>query len=261
MKKMLKEEEYLEKVKRYHEKDAKEYINNRYNTENITQLGYVIRREIASEMLKMSNGKILDVGSGPGTFISTMQNRERKIFASDLSFEMVKEARRNNSGTLMHCTVGNLTNLGFRADIFDIVLCIGVMGYIPDPNRALTEIHRVLRPGGEAVLQTSNSGSIKEKIYEKWLPVLKKKIGIAKACGWGFDFPLYSYRKKDFDKMIESNGFKIEDWSFYDFHMPFFERLSMNATIKLAKWLQRYGKKGASRFLGSGYLVKVRKSY
>jgi ubiquinone/menaquinone biosynthesis C-methylase UbiE len=254
------ENEYVKKVKRFYEKDAKKYLKDRYGEENITQLGYRIRREIAGEMLNKVNGKILDAGCGPGTFIALMENSDRKIFAFDLSLKMVSEAKREGQENTRHnYLVANLMNLGFREEVFDGVLCIGVLGYIPNPEKALKEIHKVMKRGGEAVVQISNAGSIKEKIYENWIPKIFEKIGIKKKRGWGFDFPLFSYNKKDFDGMIELSGFKIMEWSFYDFHIPFLERISMNCAIRMAKYLQKFSGKIALSFLGSGYLVKIGK--
>jgi hypothetical protein len=117
-----------------------------------------------------------------------------------------------------------------------------------------------MKCGAEAVIQTSNSGSIKEKMYEKWIPTVKRVLKSKQTRGWGFDFPLCSYTKNEFNRIIEANGFQVTEWDFYDFHFPFLERISMNLTVRLAKWLQKHSKKASIRFLGSGYLVKIKKN-
>ena len=197
-------EEYIKRVKLFHEEDAKYYTERRYRFKSITQLGYIIRREIARTMVGDKKGNLLDIGCGPGTFVEIMDMEERKIFATDLSLEMVSEAKKRNEDIeKLYCSVGNLINLGFRPDVFDVVICIGVMGYIPNPFLALSEIYRVMKPGAEAVIQTSNSNSIKEILYEKWVPAIKNRMGINKKKGWGIDFPLYSYNKNEFDELME----------------------------------------------------------
>lgn len=46
----------------------------------------------------------------------------------------------------------DLTNLPFDSDVFDIVVCSHVLEHVPDDMAAMREIHRVLRPAGEALL-------------------------------------------------------------------------------------------------------------
>lgn len=253
--------EYTRKVRVFHDTDAEKYVENRYGDRNITQFAYNVRRGIATSMMNTVGGRILDIGCGPGTFVSAVTREDRNIFAFDLSFQMVDQAKKRNTGNeQVFYSVGNLTELAFGSETLDGVLCIGVMGYIPTPDKAFAEMYRVMKHGAEAVVQISNAASVKERIYERWLPSLKKMLGIKKKAGWGFDFPLYSYSKKNFDKTIETSGFEIVDWSFYDFHIPFLERLSMELAIRASKWLQRFGRKRAMSFLGSGYLAKIRKT-
>lgn len=257
----IRNEIQYEKVKEFYNKDAKGYQTVRYGSKTILQLGYIIRREIAIEMCDDIEGRILDIGCGPGTFLEALRNSKRELYATDLSINMVNEAKENQlNDEKIHYMASNLTRLGFQANSFDGVICMGVLGYIPSLRDALKELYRVMRKGGVAILQTSNPSTLKEKLYEKVVPYIKKKIGIKKKHGFGFDFPLYSYNKQIFDRKIAEHGFQLLEWRYYDFHIPFLERFSMKKTVLLASWLQRFDK---NRFigllLGSGYLVKIKK--
>ena len=51
----------------------------------------------------------------------------------------------------------DLTDLPFRDDSFDLLICLHVLEHVPDDHAAIGEIHRVLRPGGKAILQVPPS--------------------------------------------------------------------------------------------------------
>ena len=257
----LTEQEHFRRVLAFHNKDAEEYSKVRYGFNSITQVGYIIRRSIACEMLSGIKGNLLDVGCGPGTFIEAMKSSERTIYAIDLSPKMVEKAKRNSSEETdrFKFAVSNICDLGIRSSIFDGVICIGVLGYIPDLSKPLIELRRVMKPGAIGVLQISNSMSIKEKLYERWIPKLKVKLGIKRKSGFDFEFPLYSYGKYEFDRTVTNSGFEILDWCYYDFHIPFLERISMRATIHFAQILQRFSRNYYMSLLGGGYLVKIRR--
>lgn len=54
----------------------------------------------------------------------------------------------------------DLCDVPFEAGSFDVILCNHVLEHIPDDRRAMREVHRVLRPGGFAVVQTPISHTL-----------------------------------------------------------------------------------------------------
>jgi SAM-dependent methyltransferase len=51
-------------------------------------------------------------------------------------------------------TVIDITNIGFGTDYFDIIICSHVLGHVPDEKKAISEMYRVLKPGGIALVMT-----------------------------------------------------------------------------------------------------------
>jgi ubiquinone/menaquinone biosynthesis C-methylase UbiE len=95
----------------------------------------------------VGNGtELRDVGTGPGTVIGPARHRGATVVGVDLSEAMVDAARRRHPG--VDVQVGNASALPFPDASFDAVsfgLCVLVL---PEPDRALAEARRVLRPGG-----------------------------------------------------------------------------------------------------------------
>ncbi|MEW5724914.1 MAG: class I SAM-dependent methyltransferase [Thermodesulfobacteriota bacterium] len=114
-------------------------------------------REVALEITTfMDRGYFLDIGSGPGFLPLALAGLapELKIVGVDLSRRMVRLARQRalkaRLADRVRFEVGDGNRLAFADNTFDLVLSTGAFHSWRDPVRVLDEIHRVLRPGGEA---------------------------------------------------------------------------------------------------------------
>jgi ubiquinone/menaquinone biosynthesis C-methylase UbiE len=65
----------------------------------------------------------------------------------------------------------DITNIKFKNNYFDFIICNHILEHIQDDKKAMSEIFRVLRPGGEVILQVPISKCNKEK-FEYFLIVL-----------------------------------------------------------------------------------------
>jgi ubiquinone/menaquinone biosynthesis C-methylase UbiE len=98
------------------------------------------------------------VGTGPGYLpIEIAKRRPKvKIDSIDLSKRMVEIAKRNvrEAGLCnqIHLEKGNANHLRFGDNLYDMVISTGVFHSWKQPIRALNEIHRVLKPGGLALI-------------------------------------------------------------------------------------------------------------
>ena len=256
------DDDRLGKVRSFHDGEARNYTCQRYGPETVTQLSYLIRREIALRMLTGVEGAVLDVGCGPGPFLEGLASEGRTLFLADVSAEMIREAqgrRSEGSAGVVHYIVANLGRLGVRGGSMDGVNCIGVIGYVPDPATAVCEVRRVLRPGGTAVIQTTNAWGVKYRMYECWLPRLKALLGLRPAARTPTGLRLYAHSKWAFHSLMQQAGLQVVDEEFYDFHLPFLERISKALATGAARWLQRFSRCWVGLFLASGLVVSVRK--
>jgi SAM-dependent methyltransferase len=90
--------------------------------------------------------EVLDVASGPGYVSGAAAARGAKVIGVDFAAAMVEDARRRFAG--IDFREGDAEALPFQAASFDaVVMNFGVL-HLEDPDRALAEALRVLRPGG-----------------------------------------------------------------------------------------------------------------
>jgi ubiquinone/menaquinone biosynthesis C-methylase UbiE len=250
------------RVRAFHDRIAGDYERIRYGRPSVTQAANLIRRDLAMRMIASVSGRMLDVGCGPGTYSLQLTREDRRVFAVDVSLNMLREMQQatRRRSLAVGAVNSDLVRLAVRANSIDGVVCIGVLGYVADPRVAMAEIHRVLKPGGFAVVQISNAGSVTEWIEERMLPWIKQRLGIRPAKGYGRDFDVQAYTKRHFDRLVEEQGFELIDWDFYNFHIPLLDRIGASAAIQASRQLQRVSRWRCLRLVACGYLALIRKA-
>lgn len=106
-------------------------------------------REVRRAMVDVSRGnKLLDVGGGTGYLASQLTDLFSRIVIVDPSAGMLSVAKRRN---LQTCQASALA-LPFADGHFDAILCTDALHHIKQADRAITEMNRVLQPGGSLVI-------------------------------------------------------------------------------------------------------------
>jgi ubiquinone/menaquinone biosynthesis C-methylase UbiE len=92
----------------------------------------------------------LDVGCGTGAFTGLIIDRcsPRSVHAIDPSKPQIEHARRQLSGMRVDLRVADAQALPFKDAAFDLAACALTINFVPDRTRALSEMCRVVRPGG-----------------------------------------------------------------------------------------------------------------
>lgn len=116
-------------------------------------LAQYARRRLIKHLKKSRKepAAILDLCAGPATLTRVLAKNFQTpdLLAVDFAFNMLKTAqRRNLSGRIM-LACADAMNLPFPDDIFDVVTCVYGLRNFQDLRQGLTEIHRVLKPGGQ----------------------------------------------------------------------------------------------------------------
>jgi SAM-dependent methyltransferase len=117
------------------------------------------REVMWAEIVASSPARVLEVGPGPGELSERIQRElGARVVAIDVSERMVELARRHG----VDARVGDVQELPFADDEFDLVVAAWVLFHLPDLDRGLAEIARVLRPGGRLVSVTNSEHHLGE---------------------------------------------------------------------------------------------------
>ena len=156
--------------------------------------GPVFKRGRAAAVVaaELVGGRILEVGVGTGLSLASYSPRSR-VVGIDISEPMLEKARdRVEKQNLKHVesiSVMDAERLEFATDSFDVVVAQYVVTAIPNPEKALDEFLRVVRPGGEIILTTRLGAEMGLRgTIEKLLMPLTSRMG------WvGTEFPWERY--------------------------------------------------------------------
>jgi SAM-dependent methyltransferase len=107
---------------------------------------------------------VLDVGAGPGTYFDLVRERvpHGHLFAGDLSFGMLEQARRHPGAPQVTLLNLDAQNLPFADGTFDVVLANHMLYHVLDVRAALSEIRRVLKWDGCLVAATNSENNLSE---------------------------------------------------------------------------------------------------
>ena len=103
---------------------------------------------------------VLELATGTGLIAKNIVNAAAHIEATDASAEMIVEARRDNRSAKLHFSVQDATSLPYADETFDAVLIANALHIMPRPEKALAEIYRVLKPGGQLFAPTFVHGEV-----------------------------------------------------------------------------------------------------
>jgi phosphatidylethanolamine/phosphatidyl-N-methylethanolamine N-methyltransferase len=148
-------------------------------------------RAQTAEAANRIGGRILEAGVGTGISLP-LYRKDCKLVGIDISHSMLDKARervrRLGLTNVENIAVMDVEDLLYPDDSFDVVIAQYVVTAVPDPERALDEFYRVLRPGGEIIIATRISAldGLRDRI-EKWLMPLTSRLG------WRTEFPWSRY--------------------------------------------------------------------
>lgn len=126
---------------------------------------------------------IFDIGCGAGILAKEMLQRGHNVTGTDISIDMIREARKNTESAPSErkkFLLGDIESIAFADETFDCVTCVGVLEYQKDDRGGVTEISRVLREGGLAIITVPNLLRFRNLFdpyyYVKLLPRLTRKF-------------------------------------------------------------------------------------
>lgn len=132
---------------------------------------------IRKRLISKAEGRVLEVGSGTGVNFP-FYDQASSVTAIEPNPDMLKKSlpKAQNQHVSINTHLGGAENLSYQENSFDTVVGTLVFCTIPDPENALNEIRRVLKPGGKLLLfeHVRLSHSILGKLQDLLTPVWRR---------------------------------------------------------------------------------------
>ena len=97
---------------------------------------------------------VLELATGTGLIAKHIVNAAALVEATDASAEMIAEAKRDNRSAKLHFSVQDMFRLPYADKSFDVVIVSNALHIVPQPEKALAEIRRVLKDDGVLIAPT-----------------------------------------------------------------------------------------------------------
>ena len=141
---------------------------------------------------------VLELAAGTGLIAKNIVRAASHIEVTDASEEMITEAKRNNRSAKLHFSVRDMFYLPYADKSFDVVIVSNALHIVPQPEKALAEIRRVLKDDGVMIAPTfthaGNSFSGKVRAF------------FMKLAG----FPLHSkWTSEEYLRFLRQNGWSV----------------------------------------------------
>jgi SAM-dependent methyltransferase len=138
--------------------------------------------DIVAHELRVAPGeRVLDAGCGYCRHAVRLARRGIAVTGVDFSSSALAAAEQHVKASGVAGNVelmrGDLLALPFGDGEFRAATCWGVLMHVPDLERALAELLRVVQPGGRVVLMENNADSWHVRLWEPFLRALKRVLG------------------------------------------------------------------------------------
>lgn len=145
-----------------------------------------------------SKGRLLDIGCATGDFLDEVShygnNTQWELYGVEISKYAAELASKKKYLKIFNAT---LEECGFPDHYFDVITLWDVLEHLYDPAGSLSEIHRILKPGGILVIRVPNFNSLDRIIFKsEW-------------AGWDAPRHLYVFSKSTIAAYLDRNGFSI----------------------------------------------------
>ena len=148
---------------------------------------------------EVSKGKaVLELATGPGMIARHIAPLANHVVATDFAPKMIETARKAKNPENVRFEVADATSLRFMDKSFDVVVIANALHIIPNPEKALAEIRRVLKDDG--VLIAPNfifKAGGKRNLWQKLLSL----VGVHFAHEW---------TENEYKSFLNANGWTIE---------------------------------------------------
>ena len=162
-----------------------------------------IRPELNRQM------NVLELACGTGQLSYPLSGRVRLWEATDFSEAMIAEAKKKNTSRRLHFSVQDMFRLPYADRSFDVIIVSNALHIVPEPEKALSEIRRVLKDDGVLVAPTFTHAD--NAFFGKVKAFFMKLAG----------FPLHSkWTSNEYLAFLQENGWTVRELSLIHISEP-----------------------------------------
>lgn len=185
------------------------------------QNNYLFQRSIKAyyEAAGLISGKVLEIGTGSGYGVEIISGVANEFVTVDKFDTQLDFSKYPN----VKFVQGNVPPLNFEANTFDYAITFQVVEHIKDDHAFISEIHRVLKPGGKLIITTPNikmsitrnPWHIREYTVDQFRRLLSKYFSRVEAKGvYGNEKSdaYYENNKKSVQKVLRWDILKMNRW-------------------------------------------------
>jgi ubiquinone/menaquinone biosynthesis C-methylase UbiE len=235
------------------------------------------RHQYILEMVHGARGRALEIGCGSGEMLYELMKRNFKVVGIDIAPGMLKASRSLLNERLPGKRAGllqaDIEHLSFPNETFDVIIAAGVIEYLPDDEKLLPELHRVLKPSGLLILSVRNKVNLSRLLTTtrdllQALPVLGAVLKEASLAARRVlslppngGIPARRHIPWRLKRRLRRIGFVPQNEAFYHFTVfpRLLERRFPDFCVRWEEKFEKFYRTPILRYFANQYLVKAQK--